>query len=652
MKIFKNLSRSKEYKIKRNFKSSIEPEEIFSDAKVDNLNKYEKIELPITRKANFIIFFSILVLFSILLARLFYLQIFESHKFEVLAKRNKTRVYYNLAPRGIIYDRFGKKLVDNIPSFDVVIMPVDLPRDFQKRNLLIKKLSKIIKLDVSEIKKKLNLNKFSIFDPILIKKDIDTKSMLYLESHLAEFPGVRLKKNAKRFYKFSPYLSHIIGYVNKVDKKDLVNNKNLIITDFIGKIGIELSFDKYLRGENGKVEFDVNSKKELTGKKIINKPVEGDSIEITIDAELQKTIYQIISNFLKNNVPNNFGAAVIAVEPKTGEILSTVSFPSFDNNKFSSFLSLKEYNSIIKNPLKPMFNRAIQGEYPPGSTIKPFIAMAALNENVITPNRKIDDTKGAIYIKNKYDPNIVYKYSDWKAHGFVNLYDAIALSCNVYFYTVGGGYGDIKGLGIGRIKKYLSLFNFGSKLGIDIIGEKDGFLPDPQWKKKNKKEKWFLGDTYNVSIGQGGLLVTPIQMAMALSFIANEGKLFKPLLVKKILKNNKVIKVFKPILLRKNFIKNENIKIVKEAMRKTVISGTAKLLNNLPFKAAGKTGTAQYGEKGRTHAWFIGFAPFENPKIALVVLVEGGGEGYAVATPIAKEILQWYWKNRIKSNQL
>lgn len=653
MNLINNFFKFKRYKIRRNRKSIIEPEEILPDVKIKDLddseNNYSKIELPITKRINFLLFLGILIIFSILFIRIFYLQIIKRSEFEAMAGNNGLRIYYTLAPRGIIYDRFGVKLVDNIPSFDLFIIPADLPKAQKERDSLISLVAEITGINFFEIKQKLEANKYNIFTPILIKENLNIDLALYIETQLIKMPGVYLEKNAKRVYRYSPFLSHVIGYIGRVSKEDLKNNQNLINTDFIGKMGIEFSFDKYLRGINGNLKFELNSKGEIVLRQLISEPVVGNNIELTIDAELQKKAYEVLNSSLKN-IPNNFGGAVVALNPKTGEILAAVSIPSFDNNKFSFGLSSEEYKRLIENPLKPFFNRVISGEYPPGSTIKPFIALAALEENVIEPNQKIY-AEEAIYIKNQYNPNIVYKFSDWKKHGWIDMFDAIAESSNVYFYTVGGGFGDIKGLGIENIKKYLSLFNFGNKLNIDIVGERSGFLPDKKWKRETKNEDWFLGDTYNISIGQGGLLVTPLQLAVASAVIANGGRVVQPFIVKKIFDNNKnTIKEFNTIILRENFLKDINIQVVKKAMRKTVTSGTAKLLNSLPMKAAGKTGTAQFGQEGRTHAWFTAFAPYDNPDIVLVVLSEGGGEGFSSAVPVANEILWWYYENRIKKS--
>ncbi|MEK7134832.1 MAG: penicillin-binding transpeptidase domain-containing protein, partial [Patescibacteria group bacterium] len=338
-------------------------------------------------------------------------------------------------------------------------------------------------------------------------------------------------------------------------------------------------------------------------------------------------------------------AAAVVINPKSGEILSLVSLPSFDNNLFNGNLSDKTYSILAGDKRRPFFNRAISGAYASGSTIKPFMAAAALNENIISPDYQVDDTLGYITIPNQYNPDISYIYHDWKAHGFVDMRQAIAVSANVYFYVIGGGYKNIKGLGIDRIGKYFKLFGFGSPLGIDLLGETGGLVPSPEWKKSVKKESWFTGDTYNVSIGQGDVLITPLQLAAAISAIANDGILYKPKIVSKITDTGgNTIEEFKPEIIRSVNIDKEKLQIVREGMRNAVTEGSVYFLNDLPIKVAGKTGTAQVTNTFRkTNAWFTGFAPYDNPEIALAIVIEGAGEGSTAAVPVAKEVFEWYY---------
>jgi penicillin-binding protein 2 len=317
-----------------------------------------------------------------------------------------------------------------------------------------------------------------------------------------------------------------------------------------------------------------------------------------------------------------------------------VNVPSFDNNLFANKISGNDYAGLINDPSNPLFNRAISGEYPPGSTIKPAIATAALEEGVITPSTVIDSLGGALHIGS-------YTFRDWTTHGPSDVRTAIAQSNDIFFYTIGGGYGSISGLGMNRMKKWDNLFGFGSPSGIDIGGEASGLIPDEQWKLDNIKEKWSVGNSYHASIGQGFVTATPLQLANFTASIANGGTLYKPHLVSQIKKSNGEIISVEPEVIRSNFVSPEVLNVVREGMRQTIVGGTAQPLKDMPVEIAGKTGTAQFGVgAAQTHGWLISFAPYENPEIAMVVLVEGGGEGFTSALPVTKEVYQWYFGGR------
>lgn len=369
-------------------------------------------------------------------------------------------------------------------------------------------------------------------------------------------------------------------------------------------------------------------------------PVSGLNLKLNMDAGLQKKIYDEIAaeseklsgRFKKDGLM----AAAAAIDPRNGGVLAMISLPSYDNNLFAKGISAKDYNSLINNPNSPLLNRAIAGNYPPGSTIKPLIASAALNEKIITSS-KIINTHGYINIGN-------YIFPDWKNHGSINIIDAIAQSSDVFFYTIGGGYEDIKGLGIDKIKKYANLFNLGEKTGIDLAGESAGLIPDEGWKKATKKEEWYIGDEYHASIGQGDVLATPLQLANYIATIANGGILYKPQIVDSMIDGQgRIVEDIAPVMVRKDFIDAKNLKIVQEGMRAAITRGTGRILNNLAVTSAGKTGTAQFGPNKDLHSWFVVYAPYENPVIAMAILVEGGGEGNELAVPIAKNVLEWYF---------
>ncbi|MEK7452664.1 MAG: penicillin-binding protein 2 [Patescibacteria group bacterium] len=641
------------YFIKKSQSEMIEPEEILLDRHSSEKLDDSKMEVPINKKIFILFFILILFLFGIFIMRSIELQLFKYNEYSGLAENNKTRSYPILANRGIIYDRNMNQLVYNVPSFDLVVIPANLPKNKLEREQELIKVSEQFGIGKEDM-----LNKFKKVDavslsPILIKENIQREDALFIESHIDQFEGVELKKNSTRDYKDGKYFSHILGYTGKISVDDLFLNKNLSSIDYIGKSGVEFVYDNILRGINGRVIQYVNSISRLKKERKIRDDVVGNNIVLSIDADLQRIIYDELSNQLAIN-PTADGAAAVAVDPKTGEILALVSLPSYDNNIFSKGGLRSEYKKMIEDEKKPLFNRVVSGTYSPGSAIKPFIASAGLEENIITENTKIHDTIGYISIQNQYNPEIVYTFKDWKAggHGIISIRDALAVSSNVFFYTIGGGYGDVVGLGMSRIKKYLNLFGFGDILGINLNGERAGIIPDPEWKQRIKDEDWYIGDTYNSSIGQGDVLVTPLQIAMATSAIANNGTLFEPHLVKEIIdKDQNVISKIYSKEMRSGFIKKENLQTVREGMRMTVTEGSAKRLSDLPVVIAGKTGTAQVSGDN-TNAWFTSFAPYEDPNIVLTILIERGGEGSASAVPVAREIYKKYFKINEPKKQL
>lgn len=620
----------KKLHLKKN-KSEIDPEEILLDKKLAM-----KLETPLKNNGFLIIFIISIIIFGLLWSRSFWLQIKNGDYYASRSNKNSIRFYNSRPPRGIIYDVNHKALISNIPDFNLLIIPADLPK--QKSNLdeWINQLAKILKKDNSEIEKFVkNLNKNST-EPAPFNSDLNRETLMSLEANSTVLSAIFINKETRRDYKDGNYFSHIVGYVGKVSGSDVESDSYYSALDFIGKDGLESQYEKELRGISGKIAVSVNSENTVLKTLTAKEAVSGNNLILSINSDLQKLLTDALNDKIIQT--GSTGAAAVVLNVNSGEVVALVSLPSFN-------FSAQTYEEIIKNENKPFFNRAISGFYPAGSTVKPFVASAALAENIIDPNSKIDDTLGYIKIENQYDPDIVYIYRDWKAHGFVNMRKAIAVSANVYFYVIGGGYKNFKGLGIDRIKKYLNIFGFGSTLGIDLPGEASGLIPDPLWKKSVKNEGWFTGDTYNVSIGQGDVLITPLQMVSAVAAIANNGALWRPRIVSKITDpDGQVIKEFKPEMIRNNFIDASNLKIVREGMRGAVTEGSAYLLSDLPIKAAGKTGTAQVTNTFRkTNAWFTGFAPYDNPEIALVIIVEGAGEGSTAAVPIAKEVFNWYY---------
>ena len=632
----------KKYKVHRLFKENIEPEEILLDAQKTPEFHDQKIEIPLKDRIFTVFFWAILAGLLILITQTAYFQIFKNREYQALAQRNSLRIYPVLAPRGLIYDRNLKLMVNNLSVSNVFITPQDLPKNKFERDTIIEQICDLLELNPKDINQMLLEFDFKREQRILLAGNLAPEKILALESKKSNFPALSIEKGIIRQYLFDQTLSHILGYTGKMTQKDLELYPDYFLTERLGKSGLEAEYEKVLRGKAGERQVEVDTKGQQKKETGMKKEIPGENLVTSIDIDLQQKIFEVLSGKLKALKLTK--AVAVALDPNNGDVLALVSLPSFDNNLFEKNSRPEELEQTLNDPDQPLFNRAISGQYASGSVIKPMIGAAALQEGVVTPSTIINDSSGRITVVNQYNPGIVYDFLDWKTHGPVNIYSAIAQSCDVYFYTVGGGYGKIGGLGVDRIKKYLELFGFNHPLGIDLPEEKSGLIPDAAWKEKAKSEPWYIGDTYHISIGQGDLLVTPLQMASAIAYVANGGSLFVPRVVDKIVdsdKNN--ITVFNPRIIREKFIKAENLAAVKKGMREAVVSGSAGLLSDLPVKVAGKTGTAQVAGQNQPNAWFVSFAPYDDPKIVLVILIENGGEGSAVAVPLAKEIYNWYF---------
>ncbi|MBI2635618.1 MAG: penicillin-binding protein 2 [Parcubacteria group bacterium] len=618
--------------------AQIEPEEILLDKE-----SVSKLETPLEKTRGAIIFFVAFIILSSFLSRAFWLQIWQGDYYASRAIRNNVRLYPIQAPRGLIYDRNNKLLLDNAANFNLLLVPADIPKKDEALKNWVKKLSEISNKREDEIFDFLKTVNVGSTEPVSFSSNLNKDELIAIETKLRDAPGIFIRRETKRDYFENYYFSHLLGFLGKVSGADLKSDSFYTPLNFIGKTGLELQYENDLRGKPGKTAVIVDSDNTVLNILTAEEPMPGNNLILSIDKDLQKLLTDALTEKMADTISP--AAAAVIINPKSGEILSLVSLPSFDSNLFNSGLSDKTYGALASDKKQPFFNRAIGGTYASGSTIKPFMAAAALNENIVSPEYKIDDTLGYITIPNQYDPDISYIFRDWKAHGFVDMRRAIAVSANVYFYVIGGGYKNIKGLGIDRIDKYFKLFGFGSSLGIDLPGETNGLVPNPAWKKSSKNESWFTGDTYNVSIGQGDVLITPLQLAAAISVIANNGTLYKPKIVSKITDNNgNTIGKFEPEIIRNVNIDKEKLQIVREGMRGAVTEGSAYLLNDLLIEVAGKTGTAQVTNTFRkTNAWFTGFAPYDNPEIALAIVIEGAGEGSSAAVPVAKRVFEWYY---------
>jgi len=581
-------------------------------------------------------FAGIFFILIVLLAKSFWLQIVAGNKYFTLAENNRIKVEYSKAHRGVIVDRKGGVLVNNLFGFSISILPSDLPKDGAVKTVEFKRLAELVGIPEEEISARLAGSDSRLYQPIIIRTGVPYDQAMKIKIAAEEFPGVELNIDAWRLYPISEPLAHLLGYVGKIDAAEYAKfSSQYLFTDNIGKAGLEKYYESYLKGKDGikRIEVDAFGRE----KKILSQSqqVAGDNLVLAIDADLQEKIYEI----LKKSIPSKRGAVIVS-NPQNGEVLAMVDFPSFDNNLFTGGINSEEYQKLLADHGNPLFSRSILGEYPSGSTVKPVLAAGALEEKVVTKDTTVNST-GGISVGKWFFP-------DWKAggHGVTNVTKALAWSINTYFYYIGGGFGDFTGLGLERIDKYFRLFGLGQPTGIDLPGEKSGLVPDAQWKKDTKNQDWYIGDTYHLSIGQGDLLVTPLQVNSYTAAIANGGKLFVPRLALSAIHPDGSKILFPPKIIRDIPVGSENLAIVREGIRETVTVGSAQSLNSLSIKAAGKTGTAQWSDTKPNHAWFTGFAPYDNPNFCITVLVEEGGEGSAIAVPIAKEVMQWWFSRK------
>lgn len=627
----------------------IEPQEIF----LDNLAKKKeaeldiserKFEVPLSKKIlqGFLIFIIIIIL--VLLGKTFQLQVLENKKLLAAAQENKFIIHSIQAARGVIYDSRGKQLVFNKPSFDLVLDKRNLAQSDPQRMKILREVSEIIEEELESIENKINQEENQ---KVLISENLSHQKLILLETKISELPGFQIEQNPIRDYIESENFAHLIGYTGKISAKELKEKPGTYSSfDYLGKDGLEKSYQEVLRKNPGQLRFEKDAYGNIISKEIISLPQSGKSLILWLDSELQKKIKDVLEKTLLNIGAKKAVAA--ALNPKTGGVLSLLSLPSFDNNLFNKGSDPELLGDLLADPQEPLFNRAISGLYPTGSTIKPLIASAALEEEIISASKSIN-CQGKITTPHRYDPEIIYEHKDWRTHSWTDMRKAIAESCNVYFYTIGGGYEEQEGLGPSRIKKYLELFGWGSRTEIDLPGEAGGLIPSPDWKKEVKKEGWWDGDSYNLSIGQGDISVTPLQVAAAFGALANGGALFKPKVVKEIVNSEKkVIEEIRPEILRENFIDSKNLQIVREGMRRAVTGenspfASAVLLNSLPVEAAAKTGTAQASKAGYYHNWITVFAPYDEPEIVLTILIENVREAQVAVLPIAREILEWYF---------
>ena len=583
-------------------------------------------------------FVLIILLIAGLVVRLVYLQIVGHEHYATLSKDNRIKIAPLPPTRGIIYDRHGRMLAQNVPTYSLELIPEQI-ENLDDTLLKLQQLLAISDEKIDLFQKLRKRNKSFTTTPLL--QNLSEEEVAKFAVVRPYFPGVDVYARLVRYYPYADLAAHVVGYVGRINEQEL---KTLPVaeyrgTDFIGKNGIEKSYENQLHGTAGYAEIETNAQARAVNTVSTTEPIAGANIYLTLDIDLQKIAYDALGEY---------NGAVVAIDVKTGGVLVFASHPGFDPNPFVSGISGKEYKALQDSPDQPLYNRALRGQYPPGSTVKPFLGLAGLEYGVT-------DFGHRLFCPGYYRlPNVEHKYRDWKkwGHGTVDMNEAITQSCDVYFYDLA------MALGIDKMHEFLNKFGFGKRTGIDLFGEVDGLLPSKEWKKANRNQAWYPGETLITGIGQGYMQATPLQLAKAVATLANHGKIITPHLVQQIINEDYADSVE---LLPDEVIplKPQNVENIIQAMTNVVhgARGTAgKLDKAVGYQIAGKTGTAQvftikqeekYNEdaidfKMRDHALFISFAPVHDPQIAVAVIAEHGGHGGSVAAPIAGEVIDAY----------
>jgi penicillin-binding protein 2 len=639
------------------------------------------------------------VILTVFVARLFQLQIVEGEAYRTQAYENRIRTVNVPSPRGVVYDRNGTILVRNVPQFNVMITPALLPDSLAEVDEIYARISTLTGVPVdqegepaapcisgrgiSQLVEEGRTNR--PYDAWPVACDVDEAVARVLREEQVDMPGVSVEAVPVREYTTGSLTSAVIGFLGPIPEAevDYYTERGFVpARDRVGYGGVEFSFQNELGGRNGQKDVEVDVAGQIlreVGEIVAPQP--GNSLRLTIDARLQAAAETALLNrmaFLNRFAPEprtSIGA-VIAMNPQTGEILALVSIPTYENNRLARFIPEYYFRQLEADPAHPLINHAISSPFPPGSTFKLVTAVGALNEGVVTPTEQIFDP-GIITIANRYfptDPGRAKEFRCWleEGHGLVDMLHGLAWSCNIYFYSIGGGYpGEVEddGLGIERIGDYARALGYGAALGIDLPAEHDGLIPSPDWKRIALGESWSTGDTYNAATGQGFVLATPLQVLTSVATLANGGRVMWPHVVSDVLDGEgNTVEHFEPRVLWDISdgvltagtpdinVEPWVIQLVQQGMRMVVTEGTAADYAQLEnISSAGKTGTGEFCDAralaqdlcipGRwpTHAWYAAYAPFENPEIAVVAFVYNGGEGAVTSGPIVRQVLEAYF---------
>ena len=583
----------------------------------------------------------VLVAFLVLSARLAQLQILQHEHFRTLSENNRVKIQAIPPTRGLIFDRVGRVLADNLPSYRLEITPERV----ENIDDTLRRLESYVQLSESEIRRfRTQLKRNPAYNGIPLKFRLEEEEVARLAVDQHAFPGVEVKAGLTRQYPLGSLGAHVLGYVGRINEDELkrIDPVQYRGSSHIGKIGVELSYEEILRGQVGYQQVETNALGRVLRVLEYTPPVPGKNLHLTIDMRMQKAAEEALENYT---------GAIVAIDPRNGEIIAMASNPTYDPNLFVNGIDQDSFKALNESPKRPLFNRALRGTYPPGSTVKPLVGLAGLEMGITTADKSVQ-CRGYYQL-----PNYQRKFRDWKrsGHGYTKLEKGIYQSCDVYFYDLA------LNMGIDRMHEYLSQFSLGEKTGIDLQGEKTGILPSQQWKRNTLDEPWYAGETLIAGIGQGYMLTTPLQLAHATAGLAQHGRRFKPRLLYATQDQNSSERVIEPAreLPAVPIKVRDNWDDIIAAMIKVVHGprGTArKIGQGTAYRVAGKTGTAQVFSLGenekyvaselpdhlKDHALFVAFAPADNPRIALAVIAENGGGGSSTAAPIARKVLDAY----------
>jgi len=580
----------------------------------------------------------IVILLSMVLGRLYVLQVVEYEHFSTLSDSNRIRIKALPPTRGLIFDRHGVVMADNLPTYRLEIVREQVA----DLDAILAQLRQYVDYSEQDLKRfKQSSKRRRPFESIPLRLNLSDEEVARLAVNLHQFEGVEINARLTRNYPQGEHAVHALGYVGRIDERDLgeVDEIDYAGSTHIGKLGLEKFYEHELHGTVGVQQVEVNANGRTLRVLSESPPIQGNNLHLTIDSRLQRVAEEAFGQQ---------SGAVVAIDPNNGEILALVSMPIFNPNLFVNGISFENYNQLRDSPSRPLFNRALSGQYPPGSTTKPFYGLAGLESKV---NKKDQETFCIGYYQLPNEPR---RYRDWKkeGHGHMDLNGAITQSCDVYFYDLAYR------LGIDRMSSFMQQFGFGEKTGVDSTGERGGLLPSREWKRRNEGMPWFPGETLITGIGQGALLVTPLQLANSTAAFSIKGTRYQPHLVKSVEKipDYHKIEIVSCVAGRYDLLKPKNWEHVHKAMVNVVhgLRGTAfRISRGMQYRAAGKTGTAQVfeigqdneydeetvAEKLRDHALFVSYAPADEPRIAVAVIVENGGHGSSAAAPIARRIM-------------